>query len=47
MCDMKLFIHSQSLKAQPLKFGSAEIISYQTLPAMLLAIHAGIQVNSL
>ena len=46
MCDMKLFIHSQTLKAQPLKFGSGEVISYQTLPAMLLSIHAGIQVHS-
>ena len=42
---MKLHIHAQTWKVQPLKLGSGQVISSYTLRGMWLIIHAGIKVK--
>ena len=47
ICEMKLFIHSQTSTVQQLKFGNGQVISSNTLLGVWLLIHAGIKVKHL
>ena len=42
---MKLIIHFQNTKVEPLNFGNGLVVLSHTLPGMLLLIHAEINVN--